>query len=75
MVDLLALLDHNTLCQLLSSEANGGSGYLLAIHQNTALHDQTACLAVGCCQTSLDHQGQDADGAIGQVGLVEVNRL
>ena len=73
VVDLLALLDDDALGQLLSSEADRGSSDLLAVHQNTALHDETAGLTVGSSQTSLDHQGQDADGAVGQVSLGQLS--
>ena len=69
MIDLLALLDHNALLELFCGKADGGSCNLFAVGQNTALHDQTACLTVGSSQTRLDHQGQDADGAIGQIRL------
>lgn len=55
VVDLLAFLDDDALGQLLSSEADRGSSDLLAVHQNTALHDETAGLTVGSSQTSLDH--------------------
>lgn len=54
VVDLLALLDDDALGQLLSSEADRGSNDLLTVHQNTALHDETAGLTVGSSQTSLD---------------------
>ena len=74
MVDLLALLDHNALLELFCGKADGGSCNLFAVGQNTALHDETAGLTVGSSQTSLDHQGQDADGAIGQVGLGQLSR-
>ena len=67
MVDLLALLDDDTVLQLISGKADSGSSYLFTIHQDTALHDQAAGLAVGSGQTGLDHEGQDADGAIGQI--------
>ena len=75
MIDLFALFDHNALCQLFSSKADSRSCGFLTVLLHTALHHQTACLAVGCSQTSLDHQGQDADGTIGQVGLGHVEEL
>ena len=64
VVDLLALLDDDALGQLVCGEADGGSCDLLTIDEDAALHDQTAGFAVGSGQTGLDHQGQDADGAI-----------
>ena len=67
MIDLLALLDDDTVLQLISGKADSGSSHLFTIHQDTALHDQTAGLAVGSGQTGLDHEGQNADGAIGQI--------
>ena len=73
VVDLLALFDDDAPGQLLGGEACRGGSDLFAIHQNAALHDQTAGLAVGSSQTSLDHQGQDADGAIGQVSLGQLS--
>ena len=53
VVDLLAFLDDDALGQLLSSKADRGSSDLLAVHQNTALHDETAGLTVGSSQTRL----------------------
>ena len=47
MVDLLALLDDDTVLQLISGKADSGSSYLFTIHQDTALHNQAAGLAVG----------------------------
>ena len=42
--------------------------------QDTALHDQAAGLAVGSGQTGLDHEGQNADGAIGQIRFGQLSR-
>ena len=53
VVDLLALLDDDALGQLLSSEADRGSSDLLAVHQNTALHDETAGLTVEAARPAL----------------------
>ena len=53
VVDLLALLDDDTVLQLISGKADSGSAHLFAIHQDTALHDQAAGLAVGSGRPAL----------------------
>ena len=53
VVDLLALLDDDALGQLLSSEADRGSSDLLTVHQNTALHDETAAVKQALLEAGL----------------------
>ena len=66
--DLLALLDHDAF----AGELVGGDGKadvldLLTGNLHAALLDQTAGLPLGGHQAALEHQLQDADGAVGEV--------